>query len=102
MNLSIPRVFPDLDGDGVVELISSCAVTLPSGVNDHKNHIRTNLVLISGKDGSVIGRPYLVEMCTELGQVNVTRDFALQFDCSTHDGGTYVVKPEKSNLESFI
>jgi hypothetical protein len=46
VNLSLPRRLPDLDGDGVDELLSSCAVTLPSGVSDSRMHVRTNLVRV--------------------------------------------------------
>jgi hypothetical protein len=34
VNVSQPRKLPDLDGDGVLELLAACAVTLPSEVND--------------------------------------------------------------------
>jgi len=60
-HLKIQNDFLDLDGDGVFDLVASCAVTLPSEVIDQHSHIRTNLILISGKTGTVIGRPYLVK-----------------------------------------
>jgi hypothetical protein len=34
VNVSLPRKLPDLDGDGVNDLVAACAVTLPSEVND--------------------------------------------------------------------
>ena len=62
-NLSMPRRLPDLDGDGADDLLSACAVVLPSGVGDRRVHPRTDLVLISGRTGRVVGRPYLLEVC---------------------------------------
>ena len=86
VNFSLPRRLPDLNGDGVTELVAAAAVTLPSGVNDNRIHVRNNLVLVSGADGVVMGRPYLVEMCTDLAAVNVTGELSLQFDCQTNEG----------------
>lgn len=91
VNLSLPRRLPDLDGDGISELVATCAVTLPSGVSDRKSHIRTNIVLISGVDGAVIGRPFLVEMCTDLATLNVSANLQLQFDCLSFRGGKYCI-----------
>jgi len=51
----------DLDGDGVYDLVSACAVTLPWEVADERSHPRTNFIMISGKAGTIIGRPYLVK-----------------------------------------
>lgn len=86
VNLSLPRFLPDLNNDGIPELLSSCAVTLPSGISDHRDHVRTNLVIISGKNGKVIGRSYLVEMCLDIGAVNITTHLNVQFDCLTRNG----------------
>lgn len=55
------RPFLDLDGDGIYELVSACAVTLPSEMNDQHSHPRTNFIIVSGKTGNIIGRPYLVK-----------------------------------------
>ncbi len=44
-NLSLPRRLPDLDGDGAPDLVSACAVVLPSGIGDRAHpHPRTDLV----------------------------------------------------------
>ena len=32
VNISLPRLLPDLDGDGMSEMIAACAVTFPSEV----------------------------------------------------------------------
>lgn len=87
MNFSLPRRLPDLNGDAIPELVSSCAVTLPSEINDvHHRHVRTNFVLVSGGSGDVIGNPYFVKECVDLGPVNITRQLALDFDCDTTEG----------------
>lgn len=80
MNLSLPRRIPDLDGDGVDELLCACAVTLPSGVSDSRTHVRTNLVIVSGLKGDVIERPHRVESCLEIGSVNVTERLEIQVE----------------------
>ena len=90
VNISLPRLLPDLDGDSVPDLVSACAVTLPSGVNDDHQHIRNNFILISGKNGKVRGRPYLVEQCTDLSVLNVTSHLELQFECASSYGGKQI------------
>ena len=86
MNFSLPRRLPDLDGDGVSELVSAVAVTLPSGVTDDRPHVRTNFVLVSGRQGTLIGRPWRVESCTDISSLNVTASLALNFDCISQIG----------------
>ena len=96
VNISLPRLLPDLDGDGVSELIASCAVTFPSEMTDNHVHVRTNFILISGRFGRLMGRPYLVESCTDIGAINVTSNLALQFDCTSQNGRKFLM--ERSNL----
>jgi hypothetical protein len=50
------------------------------------SHPRTNFILISGKSGGIIGRPYLVQTCTDLSSLNVTSELSLQFDCTSELG----------------
>ena len=90
VNISLPRQLPDLDGDNVSELVSSCAVTFPSEIGDNHVHLRTNFILISGGKGRLLGRPYLVETCTDIGAINVTSNLALQFDCTSQRGRKYI------------
>ena len=87
VNISLPRKLPDLDGDRISELVAACAVTFPSEMTDNRVHIRTNFILISGKKGKIMGRPYLVDTCTDIGAINVTSNLALQFDCTSQHGG---------------
>lgn len=89
VNISLPRRLPDLDGDGVSEMVSACAVTFPSEMSDNHVHIRTNFILVSGRNGRVMGRPYMVDTCTDIGAINVTSDLKLQFDCTSIHGGWY-------------
>ncbi len=86
-NLSLPRRLPDLDGDGADDLLSAGAVVLPSGVGDRRSHSRTNLVLVSGRTGAVVGRPYLLKVCSDIAAVNVTSNAEIRIDCDTNDGG---------------
>ena len=86
VNISLPRQLPDLDGDHVSELVASCAVTFPSEMGDNHLHPRTNFILMSGGRGRLLGRPYLVETCTDIGAINVTSNLALQFDCTSQRG----------------
>ena len=44
-------------------------------------------VLISGASGEVIGRPYRVEDCLELGAVYVSERLEIEFDCRLDSGG---------------
>ena len=87
VNISLPRKLPDLDGDRISELVAACAVTFPSEMTDNRVHVRTNFILISGQHGKVMGRPYEVDTCTDIGAINVTSTLALQFDCTSQHGG---------------
>ena len=87
VNISLPRKLPDLDGDRISELVAACAVTFPSEMTDNRVHVRTNFILISGHHGKVMGRPYEVDTCTDIGAINVTSTLALQFDCTSQHGG---------------
>ena len=49
VNVSLPRRLPDLDGDGVLDLVAACAVTLPSEVND-----QVTLPNVGGSPGVVV------------------------------------------------
>ena len=86
VNISLPRQLPDLDGDRISELVAACAVTFPSEMTDNHVHVRTNFILISGRHGRLLGRPYLVDSCTDIGAINVTSNLALQFDCTSQHG----------------
>ena len=55
-------------------------------MTDNHVHIRTNFILISGRSGRLLGRPYLVDSCTDIGAINVTSNLALQFDCTSQHG----------------
>ena len=50
------------------------------------SHPRTNFILISGKTGTIIGRPYLVQTCTDISTLNITTELSLQFDCVSDVG----------------
>ena len=102
MNLSLPRRLIDLNGDGVAELVTTGAVTLPSGIRDGKSHHRRNLILISGKDGTVMGRPYLVEMCAELARLNITQRLELQFDCTMPDHSKHNSTKFRGNILELL
>jgi hypothetical protein len=56
------------------------------------SHPRTNFILISGKSGSIIGRPYLVQTCSDLSTLNVTSELTLQFDCVSEVGRKFVLR----------
>ena len=92
VNISLPRRLPDLDGDGMSELVCACAVTFPSEMTDNHVHIRTNFILISGRSGRLLGRPYLVDSCTDIGAINVTSNLALQFDCTSQHGRKNIIE----------
>ncbi len=83
----------DLDGDGIGDLVCTCAVTLPTEVVDGKEHERTNLLLVSGASGGVIGGPYLVDLCTDLASLNVTESLSLRFGCKAGNGSMGHVVP---------
>lgn len=87
VNLSLPRVVPDANGDGILDILALCAVTLPSGVSDHHIHVRTNLVMVSGSDGTVLGRPYRPSWCSELHGLRILGSLDIRFFCNASNEG---------------
>ena len=55
-------------------------------------YLRLNSLLIHWflETGGLLGRPYLVDSCTDIGAINVTSNLALQFDCTSQHGRKFL------------
>lgn len=56
--LNFPLVLPDVNGDGVNDLLIASTVK-----TSNKNHTQNALKLISGANGKQIGKNYFVKKC---------------------------------------
>ena len=80
VNISLPRLLPDLDGDGMSEMIAACAVTFPSEVarqfkkksekqmtlpNTAEDYYYVNYVNVNSVKNSTVDCKYLLyfQMC---------------------------------------
>lgn len=79
--LDFPLVLPDLDNDGVQDLLTSCSL--------NQNHYQNYLVLISGKTGTVIGDPIQINECIDLHICSLEQDFNITYTCVNVDRKGY-------------
>ncbi len=61
-------------------------LTIPPPPTPHPSP-SSSQVLVSGRSGRVVGRPYLMEVCRDIGAINVTADGEIRLDCRTDQGG---------------
>ncbi|XP_044736266.1 protein FAM234A [Chrysoperla carnea] len=71
-SVDFPLVLPDIDNDGVFDLVTSSSL-------NKKNH--NNLILISGKTGNLIGEPLTVAECKTIHEIAIDKDRLLSYTC---------------------
>lgn len=75
-HFEFPLVLPDLDGDGVKELLTACSFRQNS-TSKRQNH----LVIISGKSGAAVGVPVEIKTCSALHNLLLEKDFNITYTC---------------------
>lgn len=73
--LNFPLILPDLNGDGVKDLLIACTVQT---VNKRTLNA---LKLISGSDGKPIGRSYIVKRCSFIHRFQIDAQLKVSFNC---------------------
>jgi hypothetical protein len=80
VDLEFPVVLPDLDGDGVRELITACSFNdtskRPAIVSD-----RNNFIIISGKMGRILGEAVHFSTCVHIQDFSVDEKWNIVYTC---------------------
>lgn len=72
--LNFPLVLPDVNSDGVNDLLIACTV-------QSQNHTQNALKLISGANGKQIGRTYIVKKCSYIHRFQIDAQLKISFNC---------------------
>jgi hypothetical protein len=84
IDLEFPIILPDLDGDGVRELVTACSFNDTSErfatVSD-----RNNFIVISGKMGEIIGQAVHIPTCARIQGLSVDRSWSIVYTCQKAD-----------------
>lgn len=78
--LNFPLVLPDVNGDGVKDLLIARSVQT---VNKNRTH--NALKLISGSNGKQIGRSYIVNKCSFIHRFQIDAQLRISFNCIIND-----------------
>lgn len=70
--LDFPLILPDLNNDGVNELLLASSM----GGGRHNN-----LVIISGSNGSIVGKPTKISECIYIHKLQIDSKFVISFNC---------------------
>ncbi|XP_021937784.1 uncharacterized protein LOC110838674 isoform X3 [Zootermopsis nevadensis] len=80
VDLEFPIVLPDLDGDGVRELVTACSFNdtseRPATLSD-----RNNFIIISGKMGRIIGEAVNLSSCAHIQDFSVDEKWNIVYTC---------------------
>lgn len=82
--LDFPLLLPDLNGDGVNDLLMASSL-------DGSRH--NNLMLISGTDGQSIGQSYAVAECDYIHKLSIDSKMMISFNCVNNDSELEKFKP---------
>ncbi|XP_055707749.1 uncharacterized protein LOC129804457 isoform X1 [Phlebotomus papatasi] len=81
--VDFPLILPDLDGDGVKDLLQIG----PSETNQHNS-----LFLISGATGRILGKSYTVAECESVHKLTIDRNFRINLSCWRNESSVSYVK----------
>lgn len=78
--LNFPLILPDVNRDGVKDLLIACTVQTVD-----KNRTHNALKLISGANGKQIGRSYIVKKCSYIHRFQIDAQLKISFICDIND-----------------
>lgn len=78
--LNFPLILPDINQDGVKDLLIGCTVPSLS-----QNRTQNALKLISGANGKQIGRNYIVKNCSYIHRFQIDAQLKISFNCIIND-----------------
>lgn len=81
--LSFPLVLPDLDRDGVQELLVTT-----NGDRDLYN----TLIIVSGASGQTLGTKYVLQECSYIHKFQLDQKLKISFNCINNDTEKQIVK----------
>lgn len=82
--LSFPLVLPDLNRDGVNDLLVAASVG---------QGLYNNLRILSGSNGQTIGISFTMTECSFIHKFQMDRQFKVSFNCINNDTEVQIVKP---------
>lgn len=92
--LSFPLIIPDVNEDGVKDLLIACTVT---------NGTYNSLKLISGASGRTIGQSYTIEKCSYIHKFQLDENLKISFNCIIINNDTEVrVTKQLSELYTSV
>ncbi|XP_055323046.1 uncharacterized protein LOC129578447 [Sitodiplosis mosellana] len=86
--LNFPLVLPDINGDGVKDLLIASTVNI-----SNQNHTNNALKLISGANGKQIGRSYIVKKCSFIHRFHIDAQLIISFNCIINDTDIRIMNP---------
>lgn len=84
VDLEFPIVLPDLDGDGVRELVTACSFN-DTSERPATVFYRNNFIIISGKMGRIIGQPVNFHTCAHIQGLSVDENWNIVYTCQKAD-----------------
>lgn len=79
--LNFPLILPDINQDGVKDLLIACTVQVANSQNLTHNAMK----LISGANGRQIGSTYLVKKCSYIHRFQISTQLKISFNCIIND-----------------
>jgi hypothetical protein len=75
---------PDLDGDGIRELLTVCSF---NDTTDSRPTVsdRNNFIVISGKNGSILGQAVHFPTCAHIQALSLDGKWNIVYTCQTAD-----------------
>lgn len=86
--LNFPLVLPDINRDGVKDLLIACTVQIPTSQNITHNALK----LISGANGRQIGSNYIVHRCSYIHRFQIDAQLKISFNCIINNTDIQVTK----------
>jgi hypothetical protein len=78
--LDFPVVLPDLDGDGIQELLTACRFNDTTGSHATVSD-RNNFIVISGKNGAIIGQAVHFPTCAHIQALSLDEKWNIVYTC---------------------
>lgn len=75
---------PDLDGDGIRELVTACSF---NNTSDRRATVsdRNNIIVISGKKGEIIGQAVHFPSCAHIQALSLDEKWNIVYTCQKAD-----------------
>lgn len=80
VNIDFPVILPDLNNDGVSELVASCSI-----MNNKTESEHNYFILISGKSGALLGNPLRINNCPRISNLVLETDWNITYTCQDYE-----------------